>query len=91
MRRIYTDWLNDPATLRPLQEHYTILNNELLTCWFEIKDNYISTQKDIVTNALSGDKRTAVIVCDGLRLEIAEAVVKDITDKNVKIDRKAND
>lgn len=88
MRRIYTDWLNDPATLRPLQEHYTILNNELLTCWFEIKDNYISTQKDIVTNALSGDKRTAVIVCDGLRLEIAEAVVKDITDKNVKIDRK---
>lgn len=88
MRRIYTDWLNDPATLRPLQEHYTILNNELLTCWFEIKDNYISTQKEIVTNALSGDKRTAVIVCDGLRLEIAEAVVKDITDKNVKIDRK---
>ena len=88
MRRIYTDWLNDPATLRPLQEHYTILNNELLTCWFDIKDNYISTQKDIVTNALSGDKRTAVIVCDGLRLEIAEAVVNAITDKNVKIDRK---
>lgn len=88
MRRIYTDWLNDPATLRPLQEHYTILNNELLTCWFDRKDNYISTQKDIVTNALSGDKRTAVIVCDGLRLEIAEAVVNVITDKNVKIDRK---
>lgn len=88
MRRIYTDWLNDPATLRPLQEHYTILNNELLTCWFDIKDNYISTQKDIVINALSGDKRTAVIVCDGLRLEIAEAVVNAITDKTVKIDRK---
>ena len=88
MRRIYTDWLNDPATLRPLQEHYTILNNELLTCWFDIKENYISTQKDIVINALSRDKRTAVIVCDGLRLEIAEAIVNGITDKNVKIDRK---
>ena len=88
MRRIYTDWLNEPATLRPLQEHYTILNNELLTCWFDIKENYISTQKDIVVNALAGDKRTAVIVCDGLRLEIAEAVVNAITDKNVKIDRK---
>jgi hypothetical protein len=88
MRRIYTDWLNEPATLRPLQEHYTILNNELLTCWFDIKENYISTQKDIVVTALAGDKRTAVIVCDGLRLEIAEAVVKEITDKNVKIDRK---
>ena len=88
MRRIYTDWLNEPAILRPLQEHYTILNNELLTCWFDIKENYISTQKDIVVNALAGDKRTAVIVCDGLRLEIAEAVVNAITDKNVKIDRK---
>ena len=88
MRRIYTDWLNEPAILRPLQEHYTILNNELLTCWFDIKENYISTQKDIVVNALAGDKRTAVIVCDGSRLEIAEAVVNAITDKNVKIDRK---
>lgn len=88
MRRIYTDWLNEPATLRPLQEHYTILNNELLTCWFNIKDNYISAQKDIVVNALAGDKRTAVIVCDGLRLEIAEAVVNAITDNNVKIDKK---
>ena len=88
MRRIYTDWLNEPAILRPLQEHYSILNNELLTCWFDIKENYISTQKDIVVNALAGDKRTAVIVCDGLRLEIAEAVVNAITDKNVKIDRK---
>ncbi len=90
MRRIYTDWLNEPAILRPLQEHYTILNNELLTCWFNIKDNYISTQKDVVVNALAGDKRTAVIVCDGLRLEIAEAVVNTITDKNVKINRKTS-
>ena len=88
MRRIYTAWLNEPATLRPLQEHYTILNNELLTYWFGINDKYIATQKDIVVNALSGEKRAAVIVCDGLRLEIAEAVVNDITDKNVKIDRK---
>lgn len=87
MRRIYTAWLNEPTTLRPLQEHYTILNNELLTYWYGINDKYIATQKDIVVNALSGDKRTAVIVCDGLRLEIAEAVVNDITDKNVKIDR----
>ncbi|MBR0492950.1 MAG: PglZ domain-containing protein [Muribaculaceae bacterium] len=88
MRRIYTAWLNEPATLRPLQEHYTILNNELLTYWFGINDKYIATQKDIVMNALSGDIRTAVIVCDGLRLEIAEAIVNGITDKNVKIDRK---
>lgn len=89
MRRIYTAWLNDPATLRPLQEYYTILNNELLSSWFNINDNYVATQRDIVVKALSGDKRTAVIVCDGLRLEIAEAVVNGITDKNVRIDKKA--
>ena len=88
MRRIYTAWLSDPATLRPLQEHYTILNNELLTYWFSLNDNYVATQKDIVANALSGGIRTAVIVCDGLRLEIAEAVVEGIIDKNVKIDKK---
>lgn len=88
MRRIYTEWMNDPNTLRPLQEHYDILNKELLSCWFGINDEYVDTQKDIVRNALLGNKRTAVIVCDGLRLEIAEAVVNGIMDKNVKIDRK---
>lgn len=87
MRKIFVAWLNDQETLRPLQEHYTILNNELLTCWYGLKDKYEPTQKDLVVKALSSDKRTAVIVCDGLRLEIAEAIVDGITDKNVKIER----
>ena len=85
MRKIFVAWLNDQETLRPLQEHYTILNNELLTRWYGLNGNYVPTQKDIVANAFSDGKRTAVIVCDGLRLEIAEAIVNGISDKNVKI------
>lgn len=87
MRKIFVAWLNDQETLRPLQEHYTILNNELLTSWFGLTDKYLPTQKDLVIKALSSDKRTAVIVCDGLRLEIAEAIVNGITDRNVKVER----
>ena len=85
MRKIFVAWLNDQETLRPLQEHYTILNNELLTRWYGLNGNYAPTQKDIVANAFSDGKRTAVIVCDGLRLEIAESIVNGISDKNVKI------
>ena len=87
MRKIFVAWLNDQETLRPLQEHYTILNNELLTRWYGLNGNYVPTQKDIVANAFSDGKRTAVIVCDGLRLEIAESIVNGISDKNVKINK----
>ena len=87
MRKIFVTWLNDQETLRPLQEHYTVLNNELLTCWYGLNDKYEPTQNNLVVKALSSDKRTAVIVCDGLRLEIAEAIVNGITDRNVKVER----
>lgn len=88
MRRIFVAWLNEQQTLRPLQEYYTILNKELLTCWYGLNDQYEPTQKGIIANALANDTRTAVIVCDGLRLEIAEAIVNGITDKNVKKEKK---
>lgn len=87
MRKIFVAWLNDQETLRPLQEHYTVLNNGLLSCWYGLRDKYIPSQKGLVVESLSTDKRTAVIVCDGLRLEIAEAIVNGITDRNVKIER----
>ena len=87
MRKIYVAWLNDEPTLRPLQEHYTQLNKELLTKWYSLNGKYTPTQAGIVANALEGDKRTAVIVCDGLRLEIAECVAKGLTDKDMMISR----
>ena len=85
MRKIYVAWLNDEPTLRPLQEHYTQFNKELLTKWYAIGGDYIPTQHDIVGKALSGGRRTAVVVCDGLRLEIAESIVGGSLGKNVRI------
>ncbi len=83
MRKIYVAWLNDTETLRPLQEHYTRLNKELLAHWYSLDDKYVPSQQGLVGSAFVDNKRTAVIVCDGLRLEIAESVVSGIADKNV--------
>lgn len=83
MRKIYVAWLNDTETLRPLQEHYTRLNKELLARWYSLADKYVPSQQGLVASAFADGKRTAVIVCDGLRLEIAESVVGGIADKNV--------
>lgn len=85
MRKIYVAWLNDVQTLRPFQEHYTALNKELLYKWYAMEQSYSPTQLNIVWQALSDNKRTAVIVCDGLRLEIAETIVSSISDRNKNI------
>lgn len=87
MRKIYVSWLNEEPTLRPLQEQYTLQNQELLNKRYAIDEPYVPNQQGIIAKAFEGSKRTAVIVCDGLRLEIAEAIVNGITDKNVKITR----
>ncbi len=83
MRKIYVAWLNDTDTLRPLQEYYTRLNKELLVRWYSLDGKYAPSQKGLMEKALADGKRTTVIVCDGLRLEIAECVVNGIADKNV--------
>jgi hypothetical protein len=85
MRKIYVAWLSDEPTLRPLQEHYSVLNKELLHKWYAIKDVYTPSQNDILPQSLSTDKRTAIIVCDGLRLEIAETVLSSISDHKIKM------
>ena len=88
MRKIYVAWLNDEQALRPLQEHYTQLNKELLARWYSIDGKYIPTQENLVGKAFEDGKRTAVIVCDGLRLEIAESIVGGMPNKNVKLEKR---
>jgi hypothetical protein len=87
MRKIYVAWLNDEATLRPLQEYYTILNKILLDKWYQLEQSYNPNQQNLLKQSLVDDIRTAVIVCDGLRLEIAETIVSGITDRNINISR----
>lgn len=81
MRKIYVAWLNDETTLRPMQEYYTRINKELLTRWYSFDCKYTPSQQGLVGNALEDNKRTAVIVCDGLRLEIAECVVDGLSNQ----------
>ena len=87
MRKIYVAWLNDESTLRPLQEYYTIFNKVLLTKWYSTGLPYQPNQQNLIKQLLADDKRTAIIVCDGLRLEIAESIVANVTDRNIDITR----
>lgn len=72
MRHIYVDWLNEPEVLKPLQHVYEQLNRETLMRWHEVMKSYVPTQHGILAQALNQPGRIAVIVGDGLRLEIAE-------------------
>lgn len=79
MRRLYEAWLNDTDTLRPLQERYEQHEKALLDKWFSLTDSYTPTQQGLIEKAFAGNLRTAVIVGDGLRLEIAEDIAKRVT------------
>ena len=77
MRRIYVEWLNEPDVLRPVQEYYETQNKLMLDVWFGLTDSYEQTQQGLLTKMFAqGRNKTAVIVCDGLRLEMAEAITK---------------
>ncbi len=87
MRKIYVAWLSDETTLRPLQEYYTQWNKQLLAKWYEISESYNATQQSFISKTFEDSARTAVIVCDGLRLEIAETVVEGVKGSDIKITR----
>ena len=74
MRALYVAWLNSPNTLRPLQYYYEQQAKVLQDKWYELSADYQPTQKGWAVNALQQPGKVAVIVGDGLRLEIAEVV-----------------
>ena len=88
MRKLYVAWLNDEKTLRPLQEYYSNLCKGLYEKWFSIEENYTPTQKGLIGDLFADGKKTAVIVCDGLRLEIADCVVDGYDKSGVKVNKK---
>ena len=77
MRRIYVEWQNEPDVLRPVQEYYEMQNKLMLDAWFGLTDHYEQTQQGLLKKMFDqGRNKTAVIVCDGLRLEMAEAIAR---------------
>lgn len=87
MRKVYVSWLNDEKILRPLQEYYTQLNKALLAKWFSLASQYTPSQSNLISSVFSGNDKTAVIVCDGLRLEIADSIVNNIKDSNISVSK----
>ena len=89
MRRIYVEWFNEPQVLRPVQEYYERFNKSMLDAWFELVGNYEQTQQGLLQKMFEeGREKTAVIVCDGLRLEMAEAIIKRKLPNDLTVERK---
>ena len=75
MRRLYVEWLKETDVLRPVQEYYERFNHMMLASWFEIVDKYAQSQQGLLEVSFKqASGRTAIIVCDALRLEMAEAI-----------------
>lgn len=87
MRHLYVAWLAEPQLLRPLQELYESHLKSLLGIWFAVVDDkYKPSQFGLIVRALGSHKKVAILICDGLRLEIAETIVSRVP-KDVVIKR----
>ena len=81
IRNLYRYFINDETVIKPLQEYYEHLNSELLQNWFEHIDAYQSGQSGFLPRLMrSAEKKTAVIVGDGVRYEIARFVAGELSD-----------
>lgn len=90
MRHLYAAWLNEERILRPLQEKYEAINKIVQEKWNGFFRRYESNQYSIIPSFFMEQReRSAAIVCDGLRLEMALEVVKMIRQRtfHVSIDQ----
>lgn len=81
VRHLYAAWLHDEKWLRPFQYLYEQAEKELLDKWFALAKDYQPSQQGLLKEKLSGKGRIAILVCDGLRLEIAETIYQQAKSK----------
>lgn len=87
IRNLYEVFLSEETIIRPLQEYYEGLNNIMLQTWFGFYPEYKSDQQGYLPKLFSTAKtKTAVIVGDGVRYEIADYVATEIQ-KYFKVDK----
>lgn len=85
IRNIYAVFINDEDIVRPFQELYESLNYELLQHWFDYSKEYKSNQQGFLPQLLMHAKpKTAIIVGDGVRYEIAYFIANQLQ-KKVKV------
>jgi hypothetical protein len=79
IRNLYQEFLGEETIIRPLQEHYESMNHLLLDAWFDHRSEYATDQQGYLPELLSNaGPRTAVIVGDGVRYEIADFVATQL-------------
>jgi len=87
IRNLYEIFLSDANIIRPLQEYYEGLNHLLLQTWFGFYSEYKSDQQGYLPRLYATAKpKTAVIVGDGVRYEIADFVATELQ-KHFKVDK----
>lgn len=87
IRKLYANFLQEEAIIRPLQEHYESLNHELLQQWFTYAKEYKSDQQGYLVSLFKKAKpKIAVIVGDGIRYEIADYVATSL-EKKFKVEK----
>ncbi len=79
IRKLYAEFLNTPALLRPIQQQYEALLNDLLSKWFEHFGAYEQNQTGKIKSIIESHKaKTAIVVGDGISFEIAKEVHEQI-------------
>ena len=87
IRNLYEKFLNQEAIIRPLQEYYDGLNHLVLQTWFGFHAEYKSDQQGYLPKLLATAKpKTAVIVGDGVRYEIADFIATQLQ-RHFKVER----
>jgi len=87
IRNLYEIFLSDANIIRPLQEYYEGFNHLLLQTWFGFYSEYKSDQQGYLPKLFSTAKpKTAIIVGDGVRYEIADFVATELQ-KHFKVDK----
>ena len=88
MRSILTYLKADINIVKPIQEYYERMNQDLLKSWFAHYGEYQESQKGYLVNLIKNiSKKIAIIVGDGVRYEVADSVASRVA-SDISVDKK---
>lgn len=88
MRRILTYLKADINIVKPIQEYYERMNQDLLKSWFAHYGEYQESQKGYLVNLIKNTStKIAIIVGDGVRYEVADSVASRVA-SDISVDKK---
>jgi hypothetical protein len=79
VRNLYEQFLSEESIMRPIQEYYDGMNALLLDTWFGLRSEYRPNQQGYLKTLFdAAPPKTAVIVGDGVRYEMANFVASQL-------------